>query len=95
MIDPPQALGITVYVMMTMEVPYEFRDMAKALQDMLDRKWDWPSDKMRAPPSEDLKTFTTSMLEPDVTKRTTMPGLIAHKWMAAEYKKAQALANKK
>ena len=94
--NPNQShLGVTIFIMMTLELPFDFKDQNKAIKDMQERKWNWPKDKMKAAPSADLKAATSSMLEPEPSKRLTMAQLCTHKWMASEYKKAQALANKK
>lgn len=91
------ALGVTVFILMTLELPFDFKDMNKAIQNMLDRKWGFPKEKgkMKSSPSGDLKEMTTALLEPDPGKRLSMSAQITHKWCASEYKKAQGLANKK
>ena len=89
------ALGVTIFIMMTLELPFDFKDQNKAVKDMQERKWSWPKDKMKAAPSADLKSLTSSLLEPEPSKRLTMAQLCTNKWMASEYKKAQSLANKK
>ena len=89
------ALGVTIFIMMSLELPFDFKDQNKAVKDMLERKWNWPKDKMKAAPSADLKAITSGMLEPEPQKRLSMAQMCGHKWLADDFKKAQALANKK
>ena len=89
------ALGITIYIMVTMEVPFDFSDMNKAINDMVTKNWTWPEDKMKGKPSEDMKAITAAMLDPDPTKRMPLIEVTNNAWIATEFKRAQALANKK
>lgn len=89
------ALGVTLFIMMTLELPFDFRDQNKAVKDMVTRNWSWPSGKMKASPSVDLKEYASGMMEPESGKRITMNQLCEHKWMSKEFGKAQAQANKK
>lgn len=88
------ALGVTVYIMMTMELPFDFRDMNKVVRDQMAKRWGWKEDKMKEPPSQKLKQFVSGCIEPDISKRFTMIKLTTHPWIASAYKAAQAAANK-
>ena len=89
------ALGITLYIMMTLQLPFNFRNKDQAIKDMVAKKWEWPTSKMKAPPSNDLKNYLSGMLDPDPTKRLDMSGISNHKWETQQFKKAQVMANKK
>lgn len=88
------ALGVTVYIMVTMELPFDFRDMGKVVKDQMAKKWEWKEDNMKEPPSDKLKQLVSGCIEPDVSKRFTMVKLTTHPWIAAAYKAAQGAANK-
>ncbi|KAJ6219570.1 hypothetical protein RDWZM_005382 [Blomia tropicalis] len=89
------ALGITLYIMMTLQLPFNFRNKDQAIKDMVAKKWEWPTSKMKASPSNDLKNYLSGMLDPDPTKRLDMSGISNHKWETQQFKKAQVMANKK
>lgn len=88
------ALGITLYIMVTHEMPFDFRDMEKVVQDQMDKNWEWKDDNMKDPPSSHLKSLMLGLLEPDPGRRLTMAQLISHPWVAYIYKQANDAAIK-
>lgn len=79
---------------MTNETPFDFKSMGRAVKDMQSKKWNWPPKMKSPPPSAELKSLTNSLLEPEPSKRISMADLCSAKWLAVDYKRAQAMANK-
>lgn len=88
------ALGVTLYIMVTLELPFDFKDQAGAVKKMMARSYDYPTDKMKAPPSDKIKSFIAAMLEPEGPKRLTLDQCLTNPFMGDWFKKAQAAANK-
>ena len=81
--------------MVTLQLPFDFRDEVIAIQNMVTSNWNWPNqDMMKEPPSEDLNALMHSLLEPQPSNRLTMAGLLTHRWIAAQYQQAQTMANR-
>lgn len=79
---------------MSLELPFDFRDEDTVVKDMVTRNWSWPEDKMQEAPSKKLNTLVRSMLEPESARRINMGQLCTDPWLAADYQRAQALANR-
>ena len=87
------ALGILLYIMLTLQIPFDFRDEEEAVKCMVIRNWKWPEeDEMKESPSEDLNALMRSMLEPEPCNRLTMAGLLTHRWIVTQCKQAQTMA---
>lgn len=89
------ALGITLFIMLALELPFDFRDQQAAIKKMVAKDWKLPPEKIKAPPSKKLSAVLSGMIEPEWTKRLTMPKLLTNSWLADSYKKAQAKVNEK
>lgn len=88
------ALGIALMIMLTLKPPFDYRDEAKMIKDMLERNWYFEEEKMKDKPTEQLNKLMKRLLEPMPRKRITMPDLLKHPWIADSYAKAQQQANK-
>ena len=87
------ALGVTLYIMMTSHLPFDFRDRAKAVKDMVEKKWTFDEDVMKSKPSKEYCSLMQRMIDPNPEQRITMQQLTKDKWLADSYNKAQKLAN--
>ena len=88
------AVGITLFIMLSLELPFDFRDEDAVVKEMVIRNWHWPEEKMKAKPSEELNGLMKKLLEPEPMTRITMADMLVHPWVARGYQRAQALANK-
>ena len=60
----------------------------------MERNWSFDECRMRTKATFELKNIMDGLLEPEQNKRITMNHLIKHKWLIANYNRAQLLANK-
>lgn len=85
------ALGVSLYMMLTLEIPFELDQSKKQIiSDMLKRRWKFP-DSVTA--SNDLKFVMKSMLEPNFRTRISLNNLIAHRWISQQYIAAHNLSD--
>lgn len=87
------ALGVTLFIMMTTKLPFDFRDRQQAVKDMVAKKWDFEQDRMKAKPSKELRTLVERMIEPDPSIRITMQQLTKDPWLIESFNRAQNKAN--
>ena len=87
------ALGISLYLILTLDVPFNFRqNLPNVVTDMKAKKWEW-SDQMLSKPSPLLDSLMKSMLEPEPSQRIRLEDIINHKWISSYYQAAHALSD--
>lgn len=77
------SLGVTLYAVLNMMTPFDNNKDDYGVDDMVNGEWSF-SDSMKAPPSDQLQSIMSQLLEPDPNKRITMKALLKHEWMAAD-----------
>lgn len=77
--------------MLNLMTPFNCEAEDGGVKQMLDKDWEFSTEKMKAPPSEDLKSLMSGLLEPDFGKRLTMKGAVSHKWLSADYEEVKKM----
>ena len=85
------SLGCTLFAMLNLMTPFNCEAEDGGVKQMLDKDWEFSTEKMKAPPSEDLKSLMSGLLEPDFSKRLTMKGAVSHKWLSADYEEVKKM----
>ncbi|OTF73286.1 hypothetical protein BLA29_001636 [Euroglyphus maynei] len=88
------ALGITLFQMLSMELPFNFqlpREMI--IQSMMERKVLFESAfKKTRQPSNEYKQLIRSMLEPDEQQRSRIINITNHQWIVREFAMAESIS---
>ncbi|KAF7495976.1 CBL-interacting serine/threonine-protein kinase 13 [Sarcoptes scabiei] len=85
------ALGISLYMMLSMDVPFDYQKPEKIVaNDMLKKNWSFQGFKSQ--PSAEVKDLISRMLEPDPKNRIKMMEIIKHPWIEKEYILAKAVS---
>lgn len=90
------ALGVCLYLLMTLEVPFDFKQKpAELIASMKTHKsYEWPAEKLKdGAPSAGLTEITAAMLHPDPMARCRLIQLINHPWIGADYTVAHDLSD--